>query len=139
MVKEKKRGVMALIDLTPFGKGKGVFAQEALDLAGITINKNTIPMEPSSPFYPSGIRLGTPSLTTRGMKEKEMKVIGKWIASVIKEVMNFELPTDKVERKAYLKDFKEKIKNNKNIGKIRKEVISLCKKFPLYPGFDILK
>ena len=56
---------LMLIDLTSFGAGKGVFAQEALDLAGITVNKNTIPAESSSPFYPSGIRLGTPSLTTR--------------------------------------------------------------------------
>ncbi len=130
---------MILIDLTSFGKGKGVFVQEALDLAGITVNKNTIPAEPSSPFYPSGVRLGTPSLTTRGMKEKEMKIIGKWIADVIKEVKDFNLPEDKEERKAYIKGFKKAINKNENIGKIKKEVIELCKKFPLYPGFDILK
>jgi len=49
--------------------------QEALDMAGISLNKNTIPNESSSPFYPSGIRMGTPSLTMRGMKEEEMKQV----------------------------------------------------------------
>jgi len=130
---------MMLIDLTPFGKGKGVFVQEALEEANITVNKNTIPAEPASPFYPSGIRLGTPAITTRGMKEGEMEKIGKWIAEIIKEVRDFELPEDKEERNAYLKEFKERIKNNKNIAKIRKDVIGLCGNFPLYPDFDVLK
>ncbi len=130
---------MILVDLTAFGNGKGIFAQDVLDEANITVNKNTIPAEPASPFYPSGIRLGTPSLTTRGMKEKEMKIIGKWIAEIIKEVKNYDLPDDKEKRKAYLKKFEENIKRNRKIKNIRNEVIKLCKKFPLYPGFDVLK
>ncbi len=73
---------MMLIDLTPYGKGMGVFLEKALDLAGITVNKNTIPQDPSSPFYPSGVRLGTPAITTRGMKEKEMELIADWISQV---------------------------------------------------------
>ena len=52
---------------------------------------------------------------------------------------DFELPEDKEERNAYLKEFKERIKNNKNIAKIRKDVIGLCGNFPLYPDFDVLK
>lgn len=130
---------MMLIDLTPFGKGNGIFVQEALEEANITVNKNTIPAEPASPFYPSGIRLGTPAITTRGMKEKDMETIGKWIADVIKEVKNFELPEGKEERNAYLKEFKEKIKKNENIRGIKNEVIGLCNKFPLYSDFDVLK
>ncbi len=130
---------MVLADLTPFGKGKGIFAQEALDEASITVNKNTIPAEPSSPFYPSGIRIGTPSLTTRGMKEKEMEVIGKWIAEIIKEVMDFNLPEDKEELKIQLKKFREYINKNKKINSIKEDVVDLCKKFPLYPNFDILR
>ncbi len=130
---------MILIDLTPFGKGNGIFVQEALEEANITVNKNTIPAEPASPFYPSGIRLGTPAITTRGMKEKEMQIIGKWIADVIKEVKDFELPEGKEERNAYLRKFKEKIKRNENIRGIKKGVIELCNKFPLYPDFDVLK
>lgn len=129
---------MMLLDLTPFGKGNGVFAQEALDEAHITVNKNTIPAEPASPFYPSGIRLGTPSITTRGMKEKEMEIIGKWIAGVIKEAGDFKLPDGKEERKPYIKEAKKKIKKNANINKIKNEVVDLCKQFPLYPDFDIL-
>ena len=130
---------MMLIDLTDTGKGKGVFLQDALDEAGITVNKNTIPNDPSSPFYPSGVRLGTPSITTRGMKEKEMELIGKWIADIVKEIKDYELPDDKEERKECLRKFKEDIKKNANLLKIRKEVEELCRKFPLYPGFDILK
>lgn len=130
---------MILIDLTPFGKGKGVFVQEALDMANITVNKNTIPAEPASPFYPSGIRLGTPSLTTRSMKEKEMEIIGKFVAEIIKEVKDFELPENKEEKGVYLKNFKEKIKNNEKINQIKNEVIDLCKNFPLYSNFDVLK
>ena len=123
---------LMLVDLTPFGKGKGIFAQEALDLGGITLNKNTIPNEPSSPFYPSGIRLGTPALTTRGMKEEEMKLIGKWISEIIMEVKNYQLPDDKEERNRVLKKFREDIKNNQTIKRIKQEVVDLCKRFPLY-------
>jgi len=123
---------MALIDLTTFGKGKGVFVQEALDAAGITVNKNTIPGEPSSPFYPSGIRLGTPALTSRGMQENEMKLIGSWIAKIILEVKNYELYDDKDQRNEALKKFREDIKQNAAIKNTRQNVMELCKKFPLY-------
>jgi glycine hydroxymethyltransferase len=130
---------MMLMDLTPFGNGKGVFAQEALEEANMTVNKNTIPAEPSSPFYPSGIRLGTPAITTRGMKEKEMEQIGKWIADIVNEVKDYQLPVDKEERKEYIKEFKEKISKNDNIAKIKDNVVELCNQFPLYPGFDVLE
>lgn len=79
----------------------------ALEMAGIITNKNTVPGD-ESPFYPSGIRLGTPAITTRGMKEKEMKIIAKWILNVVKN------PAD------------EKLQHN-----IALEVKNLCKKFPL--------
>lgn len=130
---------MLLVDLTQFGKGKGIFAQDALDEASITMNKNTIPSDPSSPFYPSGLRMGTPSLTTRGMKEKEMEMIGKWISDVIKEIKGYELPEDKKEINDYLKKFRGEIKNNKKIHEIKNHVVELCKKFPLYPDFDVLR
>jgi glycine hydroxymethyltransferase len=122
-----------LIDLTPFGKGKGLYVQEALDLAGITVNKNTIPSDPSSPFYPSGIRLGTPALTTRGMKEKEMELIGDWIVDVINEVKNYEMPDKNDERQKSIEKFRKEIVTNKKIKKIRNDIIEFCKKFPIYP------
>ena len=130
---------MILADLTPFGKGKGIFIQESLEMANITVNKNTIPQDPSSPFYPSGVRLGTPAITTRGMKEKEMKLIGVWIAEIIKEVKDFELPENKAEIGNYIRQFKQSIEHNKKIHEIRNQVVELCRKFPLYPDFDILR
>ena len=129
---------MILIDLTPFGKGKGIFIQDALEEANITVNKNTIPAEPASPFYPSGIRLGTPAITTRGMKEGEMEKIGRWISEIVKEAAHFELPENKNEKADYIRETKEKMKKSERINKIKNEVIGLCKKFPLYPGFDVL-
>jgi glycine hydroxymethyltransferase len=73
---------LLLVDLTSKGV-TGKLAQEALDSAGITVNRNTIPYDPRPPYNPSGIRLGTPALTTRGMKEPEMGQIGRWIDRVI--------------------------------------------------------
>lgn len=87
----------------------GKVAEHSLDEAGITVNKNTVPNEKRSPFVTSGIRIGTPALTTRGMKDAEMKQIAKWISTVLKN------PSDQ--------EFKAKIK---------KEVHGLCEGFPIY-------
>jgi glycine hydroxymethyltransferase len=73
---------LLLIDLTNKGV-KGIEAENALGLAGITVNKNTVPFDPRPPFDPSGIRLGTPALTTRGMKEAEMDQVADWIDKAI--------------------------------------------------------
>jgi glycine hydroxymethyltransferase len=126
---------LILVDLTPLGAGRGVFAEKALDAARITVNKNTIPKEPSSPFYPSGIRLGTPALTTRGMKEGEMEQIGKWIAAVIGELEDVTLPEDKAERTKAIKNFEKALTDNANIKKIAEEVTAMATKFPV-PGID---
>ncbi len=75
---------LILIDLTPFGVGLGKPIAVALEKAGICVNANSIPKDPSTPFRPSGIRLGTPILTTRGMKQPEMELIGQWISQIIK-------------------------------------------------------
>ncbi len=128
---------LLLIDLTQFGTGTGIFVQEALDVSGITTNKNTIPGEPSSPFYPSGIRLGTPALTTRGMKEAEMEVIGKLIAQVAYAVKGYKLPEDKAARQEYLKKFRSEIEKNDELAQVREQVLALCSRFPLYPELEI--
>jgi len=122
---------MLLIDLNDDGAGRGVFLQDALDASGITVNKNTIPQDPSSPFYPSGVRLGTPAITTRGMEEKEMKIIADWIAQIVNEIKKYKLPANKEERAVYLRNFKEEIKVNKAVKKIKQEVLKFCKRFPL--------
>lgn len=73
---------LILIDMTNKGV-TGAEAENALGAVGITVNKNTVPFDPRKPFDPSGIRLGTPALTTRGMKESEMKQVAKWIDGAI--------------------------------------------------------
>ena len=101
---------LLLIDLRPFGIGLGKKAAVTLEKAGIIVNANTVPYDPSTPFQPSGIRLGTPALTTQGMKEEEMKRIGEWIAAVIHNLNN----------------------NEELYIKIRLQIEELCGKFPLY-------
>jgi glycine hydroxymethyltransferase len=78
---------LMLIDLTAQGI-TGLEAEVALGKAGITVNKNTIPNETKSPFVTSGLRIGTPAVTSRGMKEAEMRQIGAWIARVLKDIHN---------------------------------------------------
>jgi glycine hydroxymethyltransferase len=77
---------LVLLDLRPFGVGLGREGAVALERAGICANCNTVPYDPSTPFKPSGIRMGTPILTTRGMKENEMFIVGEWIAKVLKNM-----------------------------------------------------
>ncbi len=124
---------LILLPLTKYGYGMGYQAQYALEEAGITVNKNTIPGEPVSPFYPSGIRLGTPALTTRGMKEKDMTKVAGWIKRVLEEIRGLDLPKEQGERKDFLREAKAKLRENKNLKKIRKEVEDFAGKFPV-PG-----
>jgi glycine hydroxymethyltransferase len=100
---------LMLVDV--FSKGMlGSEAEKALDQAGITVNKNAIPFDTNPPMKPSGIRIGTPALTTRGMKETEMRQIGRWISEGLHH------RTDAAV-----------------LGKIRKQVLELAETFPLYP------
>lgn len=101
---------LILVDVFMDGKGiTGKVAEKALDAVHITVNKNTIPFDTNSPFVASGVRLGTPALTTRGMKEPEMKQIAQLIASIIYEPES--------------ENVKAKVKN---------DVAELTRKFPLY-------
>ena len=122
---------MMLIDLTAWGPGRGVFLQEALDRVGITVNKNTIPGEPSSAFYPSGIRLGTPAATTRGMRGPEMQRIAAWIALVAEAIKDYRLPPDQQSRSAALRDFRRAIQENRHLEALRADVQEFCLKFPV--------
>ena len=125
---------LILIDLvSTLGPGGGTFMQQALDVVGISVNKNTIPGEPASPFFPSGIRCGTPCLTTRGMKEKEMNRVANWYKRTLDEISNYSLPKNKEDRKDYLKKFRIDIAKNKNLKKIREEVRRFALRYPV-PG-----
>ncbi len=99
---------LMLVDLRPVGL-TGKVAEKRLEEAGITVNKNTIPFDPEKPFVTSGIRIGTPALTTRGMKEPEMEAIGDMIARVLKD-----------------------IENDAVVAEVREAVRELCERFPLY-------
>ena len=126
---------LMVIDLTAFGKGKGVFVEKALEAADVSVNKSTVPNEPSVPYYPSGIRLGTPAVTSRGMKEKEMEEAGKLISRVVKEFAPTDMPDNREERNAKVKEFKATIKENPFVLEIKKEVNNLAGGFPV-PGID---
>jgi glycine hydroxymethyltransferase len=102
---------LMLVDVFMDGKGiTGKVAEKALDEVNITVNKNTIPFDPNKPFIASGVRIGTPALTTRGMKEDDMRSIGKMIAAVLHEPGSEEVKT-----------------------RIRQEVAELTARFPMYP------
>lgn len=121
---------LILIDL----KNKGVngsIAALALEVAGIVVNKNGVPFDTMPPFYPSGIRLGTPAITTRGMKEKEMVKIAKWINEAINEVKNYQLPSEKEARSQFWKEFKKEIYKNRKLLKIAMEVKAMCRNYPI--------
>ena len=123
---------LILVDLAKkLSPGMGVFAQRALDLAGLTLNKNTVPNEPMSPFYPSGIRLGTPAATTRGMKEKEMKFIGAKILEVIELLINYRLPENKKKRAEYIAKFQKEMEKSAEIKRIKQEVKKLALLFKI--------
>ena len=106
MVSDDTDNHLMLIDLRPFGV-TGKEMEKRLDEVHITVNKNAIPNDPEKPFVTSGIRVGTPAVTSRGFKEAEMKLIAKWM----KEVAS---------------DFEA------NRERVTAEVTALCEKYPLY-------
>jgi len=112
---------LLVVDLKPLGLSGNVVA-EALEIAGIIVNRNLVPNDSTPPFYPSGIRLGTPALTTRGMKEKEMKKIANWILKVVDYVKDKKLPEDKEERVEFLKFFRKSLEKDKFLKGIASEV-----------------
>jgi glycine hydroxymethyltransferase len=103
---------LILVDLNP-KKITGKEAEEALDNAGISLNKNQIPFDDKDSNVTSGIRIGTPAVTTRGMKEPEMKVIAQLIDRVL-----------------------QNIDNNQTYNDVKQEVFDLCQRFPLYNSHE---
>lgn len=121
---------LIVVDLRPL-KLSGNIVAEALEYAGIVVNRNSVPNDPAPPFIPSGVRLGTPAVTTRGMKEKEMKKISKFILDVVLHVKNERLPKDKDERVKFMKDFRMKLPKDKFLKSIALKIKNLNKRFPM--------
>ncbi len=113
-------------------KWRGGFMQDWLDAAWMALNKNTIPGEPCTPFNPSGIRMWTPVLTQRWMKEEEVKFVALKMKEVSDIISDFEYKDTKEERMAQKKEFKEFVANNENLKAIKREITKLCKRFPIY-------
>ena len=122
---------LILIDLTN-KKVIGNLAAEALEAAGIVLNRNAVPFDPNPPFYPSGIRLGTPGVTSRGMKEQEMKKIAFWINEIITDISQIKKELKMTfEHEKKLENRKKIINKSKIIKKTKNEVKNLCRKFPI--------
>ena len=106
-----------LCDLRPINL-TGKILEESLDRAGITCNKNAVPFDKEKPFITSGLRIGTPAVTSRGFKEKEMLKIGQLIGKILKGIS----------------------KDSENLSiieeEVKKEVISMCRDFPLYSSLS---
>ena len=121
---------LIVIDLAPISASLGTQAAYAMDVAGMYANRNTVPNEPGSPFYPSGVRIGTPLVTTRGMKAPEMELIGRSIARVINHVKDETLPAKK--KAAFLRDFRKRADQDPVLLGIAEEIKAMAVKFPLF-------
>lgn len=121
---------LILIDLSNKGVN-GALAAYALEQANIITNKNAVPNDPMPPFFPSGLRIGTPGITTRGMKAGDMKKVAEWYDRVITAIQGNELSEDRKERIAQFKQFREEVKKNKEIKKVAAEVKAFASKFPI--------
>lgn len=110
---------LLLVDLTP-KKLTGKAAEEILEQAGITVNKNAIPFDTEKRFVTSGIRVGTPAITTRGLKEPEMEMIAAWMDRALSTGVTQNGSSEQA----------------RELAAIRREVAQLCDRFPIYPEMD---
>ena len=122
---------LILMDVRPLNVS-GKLAAEALEAAGIVVNYNGIPYDPNPPFFPSGVRLGTPGVTSRGMKEMQMKKIGSFIGRVFKDIAgikkNMKISFEHEKKKKVRQKI---IQKSQEIRKVRAEVKKLCRQFPV--------
>lgn len=121
---------LVLVDLRSVGVS-GWMAAWILEYAGIIVNRNTVPFDKTSPYYPSGLRMGTPAVTTRGMKEREMRHIASWIIEVIEYCKKWRLPEKKEERGKFVRGFIATLKKDNYLAGVRKDVRVFCRRFRL--------
>ncbi|MCA9392044.1 serine hydroxymethyltransferase [candidate division WWE3 bacterium] len=125
---------LVLLDLRNKGIS-GKIPALALEQANIILNFNTVPYDDAPPLYPSGLRMGTPAITSRGMDENDMKKIADWINRVIEQTLKYELPEDKKARAAFVETATNELSKNEVVRNIRNEVKEFAMQFPV-PGLD---
>ena len=123
---------LVLVDLRSSGIS-GWVAAWVLENAGIIVNKNTVPGESASPFYPSGIRFGSPALTTRGMKEHDMRRIAAWMIEMLRYSARWKIPDGKEKRERFMRKFLSEVSEDKSVADVYKQVRSFAKRFPTFP------
>jgi len=121
---------LILVDLRN-RKINGWFAAIALEHAGIVLNRNAVPGDTASSYYPSGVRLGTPAITARGMGASEMDKIAEYFDAALRRIGTKEIPKDKEMRSIVLNKFKKDIAKDSYIRQIRLQVKRLCQKYPI--------
>jgi len=124
---------LLLLDLTPTGTSRGKLFHLALERIGLYANMNTVPDEKGTALLPSGLRLGTPAATTRGMGKAEINTIADWIARVAEHIKDIQVPTDKEARAILIKKFTESLNTDTFYTTLREEVRELCRRYPI-PG-----
>lgn len=121
---------LMVLDFSEHSVGHGVLVAKAMNVAGLVANFNSVPAD-TSPFYPSGVRIGTPAITTRGMREEQMQQIAAWIFQIAEHIRDEKLPEDKKLRQEFVKEFAAKTAEDSFLLAIKKDVQKLCQEFPL--------
>jgi glycine hydroxymethyltransferase len=120
-----------LIDLSSTGIGRGKFFQLALECVGLSTNMNTVPGDQGSALLPSGLRLGTPAMTSRGLGVVDMEQVATWIAAVAEHIKDVQMPTDKDARVEVMKTFIDSLTTDSFYKTLHDEVIAFSRRFPL--------
>lgn len=123
---------LMVLDLTSIAPSLGTQVAFAMDVAGMYANRNTVPNEQGSPFYPSGIRIGTPLVTTRGMREAEMVKLADWITAVITHTTKQTLPEESKARQQFLKQFRTDAQADPFLLDIAQQVKTFAREYPLF-------
>lgn len=121
---------LLIVDLTSTGAGRGKFFQLALERVGLYANMNTVPGETVSALFPSGLRLGSPAATSRGMGTKEMEKVAEWMKRVSDHINGWQLPA-KEERSETFKQFSAELQSDAFYSDLKKEVEDFCGTFPI--------
>lgn len=122
---------LLLLDLREHGIGRGAYLARALEHVQIYTNMNTIPFDESSPLYPSGLRIGTPAVTTRGMGPEQMTRIAEWMSQIETSIQDIQFPEQKEDRARVMETLLHRLETDPLYRHIRQEVETLCREFPI--------